>query len=163
MKYIQNSEYSIYEGVQGCKDLLELVYIVNGVTDTMCIESGKSERVGAALIAYNAPNVKGAVSIIEKDNKFQILSPYRINRMRMRDRMIDTVIPGVVSEMFFAQMHNIENAQVVFRSKKENAIKRLEGRDYETKLGDALKIKISVMEDNDTIETERVFLEVLVE
>ena len=155
VKYIHNSEYSIYEGIEGGKDLLELVYIVNGITDTMCIESGKSERVGATLIAYNAPDIKGAVSIVEKDNKFQIFSPFRINRMRMRDRMIDTVMPGVVSEMFFAQMHNIENAQVVFRSKKENAIKRLEGREYDTKLGDALKIKVTVLKGNDTLETER--------
>ena len=155
VKYIHNSQYRIYEGVEGGKDLLELVYIVNGITDTMCIESGKAETVGATLIAFNAPEVKGAVSIIEKDGKFQIFSPYRINRMRMRDQSIDTVMPGVVSEMFFAQMHNIQNAQVVFRSKKENAIKRLEGRDYDTKLGDALKVKVTVLKDGDTLTTER--------
>jgi cytochrome c-type biogenesis protein CcsB len=156
LKYIKNSEYTIYEGVEGGKDLLELVYIVNGITDTMCIESGTSERVGSNLIAFNAPEVKGAVSIIEKDNKFQIYSPVRINRMRMRDRSIDTVMPGVVSEMFFAQMHNIQNAQVVFRSKKKNAVKVLEGRAYETRKGDALKIKVTVEKDGKTSEHEQV-------
>jgi cytochrome c-type biogenesis protein CcsB len=156
VEYIKNSEYKIYEGVEGGKDLLEMVYILNGITDTMCIESGTAERIGRSLIAFNAPEVKGAVSIIEKDNSYQIYAPFTINRMRMRDSMIDTVIPGVVSEMFFAQMHYIQDAQVVFRSKKKNAIKRLEGRDNDTKLGDALKIKVRVEQPGDTLETERV-------
>jgi len=156
VEYIRNSEYKIYEGVEGGKDLLEMVYILNGITDTMCIESGTAERIGRSLIAFNAPEVKGAVSIIEKENGYQIYSPFTINRMRMRDRMIDTVVPGIVSEMYFAQMHYIQDAQVVFRSKKKNAIKRLEGRDNDTKLGDALKIKVRVEQAGDTLETERV-------
>lgn len=157
LEYIRNSEYKIYEGVQGGKDLLELVYILNGMTDTMCIESGTAERIGRSLVAFNAPEVKGAVSIISTENGgYQIYSPFTINRMRMRDQTIDSVVPGVVSDMYFAQMHYIQDAQVVFRSLKKNAVKRLEGRDNDTKLGDALKVAVKVIKDGDTTSTERV-------
>lgn len=148
--YIENADYEVFENVQGGTDVLEVVTTSEGARKSIYIASGDAKNVGRAFISFNAPEVQGAVSIIEKGDSFLVYSPFVIPRMRMRDRMQDTVVPGVVSKMDFAQMHVIEGTQVVFKRKMTNTIVQLVSRENETELGDALKIKVKIGE----LETE---------
>ncbi len=150
--YISNADYKLYENIQGGTDVLEVVTTDGTGRQTVHIESGKAEWVGRALISFNDPSIKGAVSVIQKGDSFLIMSPELIPRRRMRDQIVDTVFPNIPKVMDFAQLHMINGTQVVFKQKYENAVKNLETIEGESKKGDALKIKLQVGDQS----TERV-------
>ena len=143
--YIKNAHYKIYENIKDGKDLLKVVTTVGGKRQDIFIESGKSEKVGTILVSFNNPSIKGAVSVVEKGGSFLIFSPYKIPRMVMATQAVDTVEPNVVAPMYFRQLHTINGNSVVFAERLKNAVKNLESSDKDTPEGDALKLKVKIV------------------
>ena len=142
--YIENADYKLYENIEGGVDVLKVVTTDGNGRQDVFIESGKAERVGNVLVSFNEPSIKGAVSVIQRGDSFQIISPFVIPRMRMADKMVDTVQPNVISTMYLRQLHQVNGTSIVFAEKLENAVKNLESIEEDSKRGDALKVKFQI-------------------